>query len=87
MRQSAQVVENMAPEVVEYFPVPQDVHAASPVNGLYLPAMHSLQTVPSDPVEPLLQVQSACLLLAAAEFDRAGHEIHVSIELAANRVE
>ena len=38
-----------APTAVEYFPVPQSVHAADPVDALYLPASQAVQLPPSGP--------------------------------------
>ena len=35
-----QVASDMAPTLVEYDPVPQSLHAALPVTGLYFPATH-----------------------------------------------
>ena len=43
-----------APKVAEYLPAPQSVHSKEPVDGLYFPASHAMQSPPSGPVYPAL---------------------------------
>ena len=71
------VPSTVACVLVEYFPVPQSVHAALPVLILYLPATQAEQTPPFGPVNPALQVQSPAAELALYEIEFEGHVIHV----------
>ena len=65
--QSKQVLESVAPEVVEYVPLGQSVQDASPVDPLYVPATHCVQVPPSGPEEPALQEQAVMAELPASE--------------------
>jgi hypothetical protein len=63
----------VAPINVEYVSVMHFVHKAGPDAILYLPATHSTHTPPFGPVDPALQMQSVCSLLASGAFERGVH--------------
>ena len=58
-----------------------------PVDALYLPATHAMQTLPSGPVHPLLQVQFVKAALPAGEFESDGQVLHVELSEAPSAVE
>ena len=60
---------DVAPTTVEYWPLSQFLHAASPGAILYFPAMQLVQVPPLGPVELALQMQSTCLLLDCGAFE------------------
>ena len=72
---------------VEYFPVPQSVHATAPVDDLYVPATHAAHGPPFGPVHPEVQVQlvKAALPAGALEFGRQVR--HVEFAVAPTAVE
>jgi hypothetical protein len=72
---------------VEYLPVPQSVHTADPVNGLYFPATQSVHVPPFGPVEPALQVQLVKAGLPAGELVSDGQARHVELASARTVVE
>jgi len=74
---SKHVVTAVAPTVVEYFPVAQSVHVSDPGAFLYVPAAHSVQEPPSDPLAPASHVQAAMLVLEAMALEFDGHAVHV----------
>ena len=63
---------------VEYVPVPQFVHAAVPVDVLYLPATQSAHVPPWGPLEPALQVQLVEAALPTGELESDGQAVHVA---------
>jgi len=81
------VVAIVAPDVVEYVPPVQSVHAALPVAILYLPATHNTHTPPSGPVKPTLQVQAVRATLEIGELELVGHPIQVVATVAPTVVE
>ena len=57
----------VAPVLVEYLPLPHDVHAAVPLVVLYLPTTHATQGPPFGPVYPMMHMQAVCALLDEIE--------------------
>lgn len=74
---ATQVATAVAPAVVEYVPVAQDVHNALPVLILYLPTMQAVHTTPFGPVNPTSHVQLASAALAVGELELPGHATQV----------
>jgi len=60
----------------------QNVHAALPTPGLYVPAAHGEHTPPFRPVYPALQVQDARAELMLGELELAGHVTQVAVDVA-----
>ena len=82
---AVQVVATVAPTVVKYVPDPQLVHATLPVAVLYFPAAHAVQTPPSGPVKPTLQVQLVDALHPTHEApELAGQARHAAAAVAAS---
>jgi len=75
----------VAPSSIEYLPVPQSLHAASPIAILYFPATQ-LKQVPTLPVLPATQMQSVCSSLAAGALEFAGQSSH-AFDMAPTTVE
>jgi len=75
-----------APTAVEYCAAKQLLHGALPLCVLYLPATQAAHSPPSGPVNPALQVQSVCSLLATGALEFNGHATHTS-DMAAISVE
>ena len=68
--QLRQVPIAVAPVAAEYWPAPQSVHAAEPVDVLYFPATQPKHVPPSGPVEPAAhagETQSPSASLPAVE--------------------
>ncbi len=65
-----------------YVPAAQSEHATLPVSGLYVPAMHELQTPPSGPLKPALHVQPATAEVESSELELIVHTIQVSADVA-----
>jgi hypothetical protein len=76
-----------APIAEEYFPAPQLVHAADPVNDLYFPVTHATHGPPSGPVDPALQVQLVKAVLPGGELEFDGQSLHVMLAEAPTAVE
>jgi hypothetical protein len=85
--QTLHVELNTAPTAVEYVPCGQSVHRAAPVDGLYFPATHTVQTPPAGPDEPALQVQLVKAALPAGESEFDGQALHVELNTAPTAVE
>lgn len=66
----------MAPDAIEYVPVPQSKHVADPDAILYFPGTHRVHGPPWDPVDPALQVQLAKVPLPASELEFDGQVKH-----------
>jgi len=66
----------MAATAVEYWPAIQFVQRLLPGFTLYLPASHCRHISPSGPVNPGLQVQSACASLALGESEFVEQDKH-----------
>jgi len=77
-RHIEQVFTVAAPNVAEYLPAPQTVHAALPVAVLYLPISHAAHGPPSDPLQPAWQKQLARATLPPAELAPSGHAVHAA---------
>ena len=71
-----------APTDVEYLPETQFVHVSDPAGVLNFPATHCVQVLPSDPVEPGLQVQAAKAEVPAGASEYDGQTKHVESEIA-----
>jgi len=63
------------------------VHTELPLVVLYLPATQAVQTPPSGPVNPVLQVQAAMTELDAAELEFAGHDTQTAEAVAPTATE
>jgi len=71
MDEAAGVVENVC--------TAHDVHAAEPLESLYVPDTHAVHKVPSPPVYPALHLQLVILALAGDEMLLLGHCSHVLV--------
>jgi len=67
----------VAPANVEYVPFSQLVHVSDPGAFLYVPAVHSVQEPPSDPLAPALHLHAAMLVLEAFAYEFDGQALHV----------
>jgi len=72
--QVSQTVGLLAPTAGENLPLTQAIQGELPVSDLYLPATHWAHVVSVEAVEPALQMQSVCSLLAASELEFAVHD-------------
>ena len=63
------------------------MHTELPLVVLYLPATQAVQTPPSGPVNPVLQVQAAMTELDAAELEFAGHDTQTAEAVAPTATE
>jgi hypothetical protein len=83
--------KNLAQMVLEYKErtqfAGQAVHAAVPVDALYLPASHAVHGPPFGPVAPALQVQFVKAALPAGELEFDGQALHVEFAEAPTAVE
>jgi hypothetical protein len=83
--------KNLAQMVLEYKErtqfAGQSVHAADPVDALYLPASHTVHGPPFGPVAPALQVQFVKAALPAGELEFDGQALHVEFAEAPTAVE
>jgi hypothetical protein len=61
----------------EYTFTPQAVHIALPVTFLNVPAAHSVQAVPSAPVNLAIHVHDVLIVPPTAEKVLAGHEVQL----------
>ena len=69
----------VAPEIVEYLPMPQLMHVLDePGEILYMPATHSEHGPPSGPSAPALQVQAVAMRLPTGELEFDGQVSHVA---------
>ncbi len=84
---ATQVVDIVAPDVVEYVAAAQSVHVTLPVLILYLPGTHAEQTPPSGPVKPTLHEQATRTELDIGELEPAGHATQVVAIVAPDVVE
>ncbi len=69
----------VAPDLVEYFPVEQLVHAALPSPTLYFPRTHSEHGPPSGPVAPDTQLQAVTTELLLGDVEPTGHVVHAAL--------
>jgi hypothetical protein len=72
-------VLEVAPKSLEYSPVIQSEHAALPFVVLYFPATQCVQSSPSGPVDPALQVQSGFSSLPFRELESVGQREQSSL--------
>jgi len=83
--------KNLAQMVLEYKErtqfAGQAVHAADPVDALYLPASHAVHGPPFGPVAPALQLQFVKASLPAGELEFDGQTLHVEFAEAPTAVE
>ena len=83
--------KNLAQMVLEYKERTQFaghvVHAADPVDALYLPASHAVHGPPFGPVAPAMQVQFVKAALPAGELEIDGQALHVELAEAPTAVE
>ena len=66
-----------APNVVEYLPATQLMHAVAPVMILYFPAVHAAHDTPLSPVNPPLQRQLLERILPLGDSELFGQLMHV----------
>jgi hypothetical protein len=83
--------KNLAQMVLEYKErtqfAGQAVHAAVPIDALYLPASHAMHGPPFGPVAPALQVQFVKAALPPGELEFDGQALHVELAEAPTAVE
>ena len=82
--QATHAAADVAASVAEYEPDPQSVHAAEPVEALYVPAAQAIHGPPLGPVYPALQsatIHAALDVLPTGEVVPAGHVVHDALPL------
>lgn len=62
---------------VEYFPALQSVQL-DPVDGLYVPALHRKQKLPSDPLYPAMHLQFVLAVLPSGEVENSSQSLQLS---------
>lgn len=75
-----------APVDGKYVPRTHAEQRALPLTCLNFPGMHCVQVLPFSPLDPALQTQLVCLLLADDELECVGHSTH-TLDMAATTVE
>ena len=77
--QATHAAADVAASVAEYEPDPQSVHAAEPVEALYVPAAQAIHGPPLGPVKPAGQsgaIHASLDVLAGGEFAPTGQSTH-----------
>ena len=78
MGQFVQLSSDVWPVLELYLPLGHRRHALEPFTSLYFPFPQATQSWPSGPVYPKLQVHSLTAPLPSAEYECAGHALHVA---------
>jgi hypothetical protein len=83
--QATHAAADVAASVAEYEPDPQSVHAAEPVEALYVPAAQAIHGPPLGPVKPTahstLTIHAELDVLPTGEVVPAGHVVHDALPL------